>query len=260
MDMNAVVIGGSSGIGKEVCARLLGQGYTVYNASRRENDNKSVINLDVDVSKAGQLEKVFGVLPCPDVVVYSAGFSMAAPIEYVEESDYRYLFEVNYFGLLKTVQLCAKPMRESGSGKIIAVSSMGGVMPIAFDAYYSSSKAAVDMLIKEANIELNPYNVFLTAMRPGGTATRFTFKRKVYPEQDVGVYGDRLNKAAVALADIEQSGMTAGEVADCILNVVESKKPPQTVSAGLVNKSLSFAKRLLPDSVSALINKNTYLQ
>lgn len=260
MEQTAVVIGGSSGIGKEVCCRLLGQGYTVYNASRRENDNKSVINLCIDVSKPQQLEKVFSVLPAPDAVVYSAGFSMAAPIEYVCEEDYRYLFEVNYFGLLKTIQLCSKPMRENGSGKIIAVSSMGGVMPIAFDAFYSSSKAAVDMLIRAANIELNPYNVFLTAVRPGGTATRFTFKRKVYPEQDVGVYGDKMNKAAVALADIEQGGMSAAAVADCIMNVLQSKKPPETVSAGIMNKGITLAKKVLPSSVSSMLNRSTYLQ
>lgn len=260
MNKSALVVGGSSGIGKEVCKKLLEQGYSVFNASRTENDCKEVINLTLDVSDMNGLESVFAAVPCPDLVVYSAGCSMAAPVEYVQESDYRYLFEVNFFGLLKIITLYSRPMRENGGGKIIAVSSMGGVMPIAFDAFYSSSKAAVDMLIKTANIELNPYNVYLSAVRPGGTATQFTFKRKVYPEKEVGVYGEKMNKAAVALADIEQNGMSAEAVADCIMAVVQAKKPPAAVSAGLTNKSITLAKKLLPSALTDAMNKNVYLQ
>lgn len=257
---NAIVIGGSSGIGKSVCDELLKRGVSVCNLSRTPCDLEGVQNIELDVADSAQTESVLSGLPVPDAVIYSAGFSLAAPVECVEESDYRYLFEVNFFGLVKTVKILSCKMRENGGGRIVAISSIGGIIPIAFDAYYSASKAAVDMFIREANIELNPYNVYLTSVRPGSTQTRFTFKRKVYPEESVGVYGDKLHKAVVTLADVEQRGMQPQDVAQCVMNVLDMKKPPATANAGLANKSLSLAEKLLPEAVTDFLNRSLYLQ
>lgn len=258
--MNAVVIGGSSGIGRAVCDALLKEGYSVTNASRTENNTAGVNNITLDVANRGDIERVLSSLAPIDVLVYSAGFSMAAPVEYVSADDYRYLFEVNFFGLVEAVQAFSKLMRDSGGGRVIAVSSMGGVLPIAFDAFYSSSKAAVDMFMRAASLELKPYNIHLTSVRPGATSTRFTFKRKVYDDGAVGVYGEKMNKAAVTLADAEQHGMSPEAVAGCIMSVIKSKNPPVAVSAGIVNKGIKLAWKLLPESAADFINKSFYMQ
>ena len=130
----AIVVGGSSGIGYETCARLVSRGWNVTNISRTPCKNPK--------EKHGR-----------DVLVYSAGFSMAAPIEYAKESDYRYLFDVNFFGALKAMQAAIPFMKNSG-GRIILVGSLGGELPIIFDSFYSSSKAALEMLVREASTKL----------------------------------------------------------------------------------------------------------
>lgn len=257
---NAIVIGGSSGIGRAVCEQLLKRDFVVHNLSRSLCDLSGIVNRTLDVADEEKIERVLSDIDVPDVVVYSAGFSLAAPVEHTEQADLRYLFEVNFFGFVKTVQALSPRMRENGGGRIIAISSIGGIIPIAFDAFYSASKAAVDMFVREANIELNPYNVYLTSVRPGGTHTRFTFKRKVYPDDAVGVYGDKLKKATVTLADVEQRGMSPQAVTDCVMNVLDAKKPPVFTNAGLANKSLSLAEKLLPVSLTDFFNKNMYLQ
>ena len=256
----AVVIGGSSGIGKTAVKALCAAGYNVTNISRTACEADGVNNIEADVSKEGELENALLSLPVPDVAVYSAGFSLAAPTEYVLQEDFRYLFEVNFFGFVRTVRSLVTGMRNNGGGRIIAVSSLGSVIPIIFDSFYSASKAALDMFIRGANVEMNPYNIYLTSVRPGATQTRFTFKRKVYPEEDVGVYGDKLHKATVTLADMEQRGMDPSDVADCIMKVIAAKKPPMSRNVGFTNKSLSLAEKLLPEAFTAFLNKNLYLQ
>lgn len=77
-----------------------------------------------------------------DLLVYSAGFSMAAPIEYAAAGDYRYLFEVNYFGAVEAMK-AALPFLKKRGGRMILIGSMGGELPVPFDAFYSSSKAAL---------------------------------------------------------------------------------------------------------------------
>ena len=66
-------------------------------------------------------------------------------------------------------------MRKQKSGKIIVISSMASIYPVAFIPFYNASKAALTMLAKSLEVELEPYNIGVTAVLPGGTATNFTF-------------------------------------------------------------------------------------
>ncbi|MBD5584664.1 MAG: SDR family NAD(P)-dependent oxidoreductase, partial [Clostridia bacterium] len=182
----AIVVGGSSGIGYETCIRLVNRGWNVVNISRTPCKNAKVVNIQADVTVENQLTQAISSA-CEkyavSALIYSAGFSMAAPIEYAKESDYRYLFDVNFFGALKSVQAVI-PVFKDGGGRIILVGSLGGDLPISFDSFYSASKSALEMLCRSAYSELKPYGIKVTGLLPGGTATAFTFKRKVYDSEE----------------------------------------------------------------------------
>ena len=130
----AIVVGGSSGIGCETVLRLTESGWKVFNISRTPCINIKVNNICADVTcdKAFEEIKRISEENGLDLLIYSAGCSMAAPVEYAEERDYRYLFEVNFFGALKSVQAALPYMKKSG-GKIILIGSLGGEIPIIFD-------------------------------------------------------------------------------------------------------------------------------
>ncbi len=258
-----IIVGASSGIGYETALRLLGRGFSVTNISRSPCSLQRIKNHTADAASGEMLEKairdaasetdnLFGL-------VYCAGFSMAAPIEYAQEKDYRYLFEVNYFGAVRAIRAVIPFLKRRG-GRIVLVSSMGSMFPVAFDSFYSSSKAAVDMLVKSAALELEPYNIRLCAVQPGGTSTGFTFKRKVYDDEENKEYAAKVKRAAAALADMEQSGMSAGEVARQVAEVLCEKNPPLQLQCGGKNKFFAVAKRILPDKASQYINKKAYKQ
>ncbi len=258
----ALIVGGSTGIGYHTAAKLLETGYTVYNISRGKAELGGVKNLRTDVEREEELEAAMDSFAQKekrlDLLIYSAGYSMAAPVEHVRLKDVYRLFEVNYFGALRTVKKALPLMRESGDGRIILVSSMGGVMPIAFDSFYSSSKAALDMLARGLNLEVNPYGIYVTSVQPGGVATRFTFKRNIYGESEVGDYADAMRRATVSLEQMEQGGMTPESAAEEIVAITRSKNPPAVVAIGMKNKTFKLAKKILPEKVSDSINKNIY--
>ncbi len=259
----AAVVGASSGIGLEVAAKLASMGYRTGNISRTSCPSERIRSISADVAQGAELEGAIRAVGEDygriDVLVYSAGFSMAAPVEHAKEKDYRYLFEVNYFGALRAVQ-AAVPYMKDGGGKILFISSLGGTLPIPFDGFYSSSKAALDMLAREARVELYPYRIFVTAVQPGGTATGFTFKRKVYPDAENGSYQKEVNKAVAALGNMEQGGMSAVEVADCVIEVIRSPRPPITVVCGGKNKSMKLLERWLPEKFVSRLNARNYNQ
>lgn len=108
---SVVIVGASSGIGYETALRLLGKGYSVSNISRTPCNLDRIRNYRADVSAGESLAKAIGEAAAAEggelyALVYCAGFSMAAPVEHAEEKDYRYLFDVNYFGAVRAVQCC----------------------------------------------------------------------------------------------------------------------------------------------------------
>ncbi len=258
----AIVVGGSSGIGYETCFRLSALGWNVVNISRTPCKNPKVTNICADVTKGEDLRAAITTAATNDGVsalIYSAGFSMAAPIEHVKEEDYRYLFEVNYFGALAAVQTVIPFMKQHG-GKIVLVSSIGGDLPICFDSFYSSSKAALEMLCRAAYGELKPYNISVTGLLPGGTATNFTFKRKVYSDEENKSYSKSVNKAVAALANMEQSGMSPSAVADIIYNILISDKPPVIKICGMKNTMFRLVSRVMPEKFTLRMNDRMYNQ
>lgn len=254
----AVIVGGSSGIGLATAKRLISNGWTVYNISRSDCPEQGVCNISADVSDFAQTENAFASIADDiDALIYSAGFSMAAPVEYASEEDYKYLFDVNFFGFIKAVQ-CALPRMKYGGGKIIAVSSLGGVVPILYDAFYSASKAALDMLVKGCASELKKYHISVTAVQPGGTRTEFTAKRKVYPTADAGDYAADMKAAVLSLAEMEQGGMSPKAVAEVICDVMSKTNPPLSVACGAKNKTLKLCSKVLPDKLVLKFNDMTY--
>lgn len=258
----AIVVGGSSGIGLETCLKLVNRGWAVVNISRTPCKHEKVMNFTADVSEGDKLSKTIKNA-CDkynvEALIYSAGFSMAAPIEYAKEEDYKYLFEVNYFGALKAVQSVLPVFRKKG-GRIIMVGSLGGDLPISFDSFYSSSKAALEMLCRAAYSELKPYNIKVTGVLPGGTATAFTFKRKVYSAEENKGYSGKVNRAVAALANMEQSGASPAFVAEIICDLLLTDNPPVIKTCGAKNTMFRLFSRMMPEKVTLKINERSYKQ
>ena len=258
----AIVVGGSSGIGYETCLRLANRGWNVVNISRTPCKNTKVYNITADAAAGTALSDAINETAQKydiSALVYSAGFSMAAPIEYAKESDYRYLFDVNYFGALQCVQAIIPHFKSKG-GRIVLVGSLGGDLPISFDSFYSSSKAALEMLCRAAYSELKPYGISVTGVLPGGTATGFTFKRKVYTNEQNGEYSAAVNRAVAALANMEQSGAAPASVAEIIYGVLTEDKPPVIRICGAKNTMFRLFSRVMPEKLTLRLNERMFNQ
>ena len=249
----AVIVGGSSGIGKETALKLSARGYRTFNVSRTSLKGERVRTVTADAAQEGELSKAIHGIgeECGgiDLLVYSAGFSMAAPLEFAKSGDYRYLFEVNYFGAIEALR-AAMPYLKKRGGRVVFVGSLGGDMPVPYDSFYSSSKAALCMLAREANVELRERGVRVSALLPGGTATDFTYSRRIYGEDESLNYAQSVKKASAALANIEQGGMNPSLVAEAIIKLAEKKDPPPVAVAGGMNGLARYLYKLLPERIT----------
>ena len=218
---NVVIAGGSSGIGLALVQKLDAGKKSIINLSRSACPVAGVKNIITDLADPDEIGAAFARIDRIDALVYCAGTSLAAPVEYTATEDYRKLFEVNLLGAAECVKLAMPKLRASGDGRIVLLASSGGVAPIAFDAFYSASKAALITFAEALNLETQ--SVRATAVVIGGTKTRFSFKRKIYT--DCGDYDKDLKAAADSLIKMEQTGYNVNRIADGIIKVLARDAP-----------------------------------
>ena len=156
---------------------------------------------------------------------------------------------MNYFGAIEALR-AALPYLKKSSGRAVLVGSLGGDMPIPYDSFYSSSKAALCMLAREADVELRGRGVRVSALLPGGTSTDFTYSRRVYGDEESLTYAPSVKKASAALANMEQGGMNPSLVAQAIIKLAEKKNPPPVTVAGGKNNFARYMYKLLPERVT----------
>lgn len=258
-----LIFGASSGIGFELAKRLKLAGALVYAAQRTECALSGVKNIIANVRDEKDIEKVFSVIKSEigilDCIVYSSGYSMAGPLEFLLKKNRDAVFETNLFGAVSAIQKGLPYLKEKG-GKILLISSLGGAAPIAFDAPYSMTKAALNMLARELNVELLPYKIRVSSMLVGGTRTPFTNKRRFYGEEESGEYFCRVEKAYSALAKIEQRGNSAAFVAEKLFKTILKKSPAPVIAVGFKNKLAYFFISILPAGILEKATKIMFRQ
>src|SRR6266498_4866639 len=158
-----IVTGASSGIGKSCAEYLKQRGHKVYCASRSTEDQLSdgKISLDVDnddsVNRA--VQRVFEHAGRIDVVINAAGFGIVGAVEDTAIAEAKTQFETNFFGVVRVCKAVLPVMREQGSGLIINISSIAGLVSLPFQAFYSASKFALEGMTEGLRMEVAPFGV-----------------------------------------------------------------------------------------------------
>ena len=106
-----------------------------------------------------------------DVLVNNAGYGYLSAVEEGEDAEVRTLFDTNFFGVVDTIKAVLPGMRAQGSGHVINISSMTGLVANPPNAYYSSTKFALEALTEALSKEVGPLGIKVTAVEPGAFRT-----------------------------------------------------------------------------------------
>jgi NAD(P)-dependent dehydrogenase (short-subunit alcohol dehydrogenase family) len=247
-----VVSGGSAGIGWATCAALAAQGATVIGASRRATAGPGWQAVAMDVTDERSVHAAMGeVLERHgriDAVVACAGDGIAGPAETTETADARAQLDTNFWGAVHLVQAALPTMRAQGRGRIVLISSIGGVIGLPFQSYYSASKFALEGWGEALAWEVAPFGIDVTLVQPGNVATDFTDRRRVVGlEGAAAAYRGAADRAIATMAADERNGVDATTAASAIASVLGAAHPPRRRSVGKPDERVGLlAKRLLP--------------
>lgn len=175
---NILVTGAGSGFGKGTALELAGRGHAVTAATFLASESEAmaaahpnISSMVLDVTDAQSIAAV-GDLSV-DVLVNNAGRGLMAPLSNVPLDEVRKTFDVNVFGMLSMCQAVIPGMKERGSGRIINVSSIAGILSGAMSAPYAMTKHAVEALTVALREELAPHGIDVTKINPGPYLTGF---------------------------------------------------------------------------------------
>jgi NAD(P)-dependent dehydrogenase (short-subunit alcohol dehydrogenase family) len=178
----AVVVGGTSGIGRAMALGLADAGADVVVTGRREELVSEVageieargrrsLRLSADVADTAGLERVkdacvetFGRL---DIMIYAAGTTRRVPTLDMPEAEWHRILDTNLTGMLRACQVFGREMVARRSGRIIAIASLTSFVGMFEVAAYTATKAAVAGLTKALAVEWAPHGVNVNAIAPG---------------------------------------------------------------------------------------------
>src|SRR3984885_4980399 len=192
----ALVTGASRGIGKEIALELARNGYRVavnyYNEPASHVDStvaqiatiqgdgqpNGVFPIEADIRSSEQVttmfERVIGAFGRLDLLVNNAGVQTWKPLLDVTEEEWDLVIDTNLKGCFLCTQQAARCMKGSGGGSIVNLGSDRRKLTFPSLVAYTASKGGIEMLTKEAAVELGPYGIRVNCIAPGSIESERT--------------------------------------------------------------------------------------
>ncbi len=253
-----LVTGTSSGIGRTCADHLAGCGHRVYGLSRKPNmdEERQFTPIPCDITDIPALKKAVDQIVADegriDVLINCAGMGIAGPIEETETELARQQMEINFFGTVNCIQSVLPFMRRQKNGLIITISSIGGLMGLPFQGFYSASKFALEGLTEVLRMELKGSGIRATLVNPGDFRTEFTARRRkiTRSEQPDSPYYEQFKKSIIQIEKDENGGKDPILAARLMEKLVNKKSPAVRYLTGAFEQKLAvFLKRILPSKL-----------
>ncbi len=180
-----LITGASSGIGAALAREYAQRGAHLILVARRldrlealaaqlRSPDRKVLVYSVDLTRDGDLAKILPIAlqetHSLDIVIANAGFGVVGAVELLQLDDYRRQFEINVFGVLRTVQAVLPALKRS-RGRLALVGSVNGYISLPNNSAYAMSKFAVRALADSLWYELARYGISVTHIAPGFVAS-----------------------------------------------------------------------------------------
>jgi short-subunit dehydrogenase len=208
--------------------------------------------LDLDVasdesvrSLVGEVIERFGRI---DVLVNNAGVGAVGAGEESSINQAKEVFDINVFGLMRMTNAVLPHMRAQGSGRVVNVSSVLGLIPAPFTAVYAATKHAVEGYSESVDHELREHGVRMLLVEPAYTSTSFEAS-SLPPDSPLPIYAAQREIARDVLATALRTADDPDVVAKVIVAASTDSKPKLRYTAGSMARRVSLLRRFVPSRV-----------
>jgi len=209
-----------------------------------------MVSLEVasEGSVAAYVQAVLGRAGRVDVLVNNVGTGVFGAAEEISVDEVKGLFEINFFGAVRVTNAVLPIMREQRSGRIINMSSPGGVAGIPFNAVYCASKFALEGYAESLRHEVRPFGIYVSIVEPTGVRTSAAERvpRATHSIEAYAAVRERVNENFIRSM---RSGMDPRLVAETVLQIIENDTPRLRYTVGRQAAMVSLMRRTLPQGL-----------
>ncbi len=264
-----LITGASSGFGLATANHLAGQGYKVFGTTRKTPAapvNSSLSNLQMIVMDATQPDSIQAAVTDIitqtgriDVVINNAGMGICGAVELTTPEEARAQFDVNFFGVVQVCQTVLPFLRKQGSGRIINISSLGGLIGLPCQGFYSASKFALEGITEALYQELHPLGIKVVLIEPGDFQTSFTANRHKIKHFNTEPDYRLVDQALSVIEHDENNGSDPQRIARLIGRIISRHNPHLRYKIGAADQILApLLKNILPAKLFARIIAGHY--
>jgi NAD(P)-dependent dehydrogenase (short-subunit alcohol dehydrogenase family) len=263
-----LVTGATSGFGRAISLALHERGYRVYGTTRQAdvagNPHGQYRLLSMNVNDDESVKSAIGRLLAQEgrlgAVINNAGAGIAGAIEDTDIGEARAQLETNFFGTHRVCRAVLPHMRAQGGGRIINMSSLGGLVAIPFQAFYCASKYAIEAYTEALRMEVRTFGIQVSMVEPGDFATSFTSNRRMTAASTASSpYQQRCTAAVSQMAADESRNTNIAPVVTTVINALESRNPRLRYPvATAVQRILVALKPFIPQSTFEYLLMDNY--
>ena len=249
----AIVTGASAGIGEATARALHAVGYRVFGTFRRPPAARSpgieylACDVTSDESVPAAVGKVLQETGRIDLLVNNAGVGLVAGAEESSLEQAKSLFDVNLFGVIRMTKAVLPVMRRQGSGRIVNISSVMGLIPAPFMALYAASKHALEGYSESLDHEIRSSGIRVVLVEPAYTRT--SFEGNVYrADEQLGLYQTARANAEGVMRDAMKVADAPELVASAVVKAATAATPRRRYAAGRTARQVSLLRRFVPES------------
>lgn len=261
-----LITGVSSGFGKQISRLLVRAGHKVYRTVRNEpgsGTTEHLLKMDLTnyISIRNTINTVIRKEGRIDVLINNAGMHTGGPIETTSTAYIRLQMETNFMGLVNLTRRVLPVMRKQGGGTIINFSSIGGLMGLPFQAFYSASKFAIEGFSEALRMEVKQFNIHVIVINPGDFHTNNTLNRRKFLalSNEDDPYRDQFLRTLAVIESDENYGWLPVYLAKKIVRIVNSRNPKQRYVIGSFDQKLAvYLKNILPGRLFRKILESHY--
>ncbi len=261
-----LITGISSGFGKETAKLLAEKDHTVYGTVRRECEHMEGIHyLMMDLTDINSIRKAVDDIIDKegriDVLINNGGMHTGGPVETSPEYNISLQMDTNFLGMVLLTRQILPVMRNGGGGTILNVSSIGGLMGLPFQAFYSAAKFATEGFSEALRMEVRKYNIKVVLINPGDFHTSNSANRRNYlaPTGTDDPYNEQFERTLSIIESDEAKGWKPVALARKIVKIIECGNPRQRyIIASFEQKLAVLLKYILPGKIFRWILENHY--
>jgi NAD(P)-dependent dehydrogenase (short-subunit alcohol dehydrogenase family) len=263
-----LITGASTGIGKATALQLARSGWDVLAGVRNPAAGEALVTqagaggrvtpVQLDITDAAQIAAARELVEQRtgagglDALVNNAGIAAGGPLELLPMEELRMLMDVNFFGQVAMTQALIPALRKA-RGRIVLLSSIGGLVSTPYMAPYHASKYAIEAVGDALRVELRRSHIQVALVEPGSVATPIWDKGNELidgvsvPKELEEFYGHVPKAMEKALHNTAKRGVPPERVAQTIEGALTAKRMRARYLIGRDAHAMVWASRLLPD-------------